>query len=390
MSRRTIFVAMLALLSFLQRGVPAEAPPAVLPVGDWEAHGLSEAQRERIRAVCQTAVDRGAIAGGSLLLLHRGEVIYREAFGLADRKTNRPFTVDAPCRIASVTKLHTATVVVMLAAAGKLSLDEPVDTYLPAFRDIRVAGKGKAGPAPTLAQCLSHTAGFPGNDALKRGEIAVDLSGSLAEVVDDLAMQELVSRPGSAYAYSRLGYLVAGRVVEVVTGREFADVMRQQLLDPVGARTATFAPDAPTLAAIPTYYERSRNGLRPRTGEPLGTVINPGGGLVSTLDDVGRVLLLHRNQGKIGERQIVDAAWLRKMYVPQPSTPGGYGLGFNIVRRRGDGTAGRVQHAGASGTLAVIDFDADLVIVVLTQTPTPRQGWRSQLLAAIDGVFGVQ
>jgi CubicO group peptidase (beta-lactamase class C family) len=375
------------VLALQMRAFPEDAQHS-LPVGDWAEHGFTEAQRGSIRNVCKGAVDREAIAGGSLLLIHKGEAIHREAFGVADLETQRPFTVEAPCRIASVTKPHTATVIVMLAHAGKLSLDEPVDKHLPAFHGIRVAGQGPAKQAPTLAQCLSHTAGFPGNDALKRGETDVDLEGSLAEVVDNLARQELIAAPGSAYAYSRLGYMVAGRVAEVVTGKDFAAVMQELLLDPIGARDATFYPDDETLAAIPTWYERTRNGLRPRTGERLGTAINPGGGLVSTLDDVGRVMLLHRNRGRVGDRELVPAEWLEKMYVPQPNTPGGYGLGFNILQRRPDGTARRVQHLGASGTLALIDFDADLIVVILTQTPTPRQGWRNQLLQAVGNVFG--
>ena len=77
------------------------------------------------------------------------------------------------------------------------------------------------------------------------------------------------------------------------------------------------------------------------------------------------------------------------MYEPQPSTPGvGYGLGFNIMRRRDDGTPARIRHTGASGTIGVTDFDRDLILIVLTQVPQRQTNrWRNRLLQTINNVF---
>ncbi|MDP6719165.1 MAG: serine hydrolase, partial [Pirellulaceae bacterium] len=124
-------------------------------------------------------------------------------------------------------------------------------------------------------------------------------------------------------------------------------------------------------------------------GTGLGTAINPGGSLVSTLGQVARLLLMHRNRGRIGTKEFIPARLLSIMYEPQPSTPGvGYGLGFNIMRRRDDGTAARIRHTGASGTLGVIDFEQDLIIVVLTQVPQQQTNrWRNRLVQTINNVF---
>jgi CubicO group peptidase (beta-lactamase class C family) len=103
------------------------------------------------------------------MIIHKGEIIFREAFGLADLDTKRPFTTDAMCYVASATKPHTATMIVMLADQGKLSLDEPVDKYLPQFKSLGIRDKGPASRAPTIKECLSHTTGFPGNKAIKSG-----------------------------------------------------------------------------------------------------------------------------------------------------------------------------------------------------------------------------
>jgi len=364
-------------------------PPTKLPMGDWSQHGLTERQRERIRSAFQQGIDRKFIPGGSMMLIHQGEVIFREAFGVADLETKQPFQVDAPVRIASLTKLHTATVMVMLAERGLVSLDQPIDHYLPEFASLRVHGQDQPSTAPTIRQCLSHTAGFPGNDALKAGEVELEMHGSMADVVADLASQELLAQPGTRYAYSRFGYMVAGRIAEIVTGRPFPLLMRSMLLDPVGATDATFSPTPQLQQRFPTPYVRSQGGFEVREGEPLATALNPGGQLISTLDDVARVMLLHRNRGKVGRRQVVAPELLEQMYVPQPGSPGsGYGLGFNIMQRNSDGTAARIRHTGASGTLAVLDFKHDLILIVLTQVPQVQTNrWRNGLIETVFNTF---
>lgn len=369
---------------------PQQIPVAKgLPSGEWSEHGFTAEQREQIRSAFQAGIKNQFIPGGGLMIIHRGEVILSEAFGVADLKTERLFLTSTPYRIASLTKPHTATLLVKLAAEGKVTLDTPVDTYLPEFKNLKVQGQGAAKRAPTLLECLSHTAGFPGNDDRKSGKFSVNLDGQLKDVVKDLATKELLAQPGSRYAYSGLGYMTAGRVAEVVTNRPFEELMKTQLLRPIGAEVATFTLSDELSAQLPVAYERTQTGFVPRQGEGLGTAVNPGGGLISTLDDVARLFLLHRNRGRIGDEQFIPAEMLTKMYEPQPGTPGtGYGLGFNIMERRADGSALRVRHTGASGTLGMIDFDKDLIVIVLTQVPQQQTlRWRNRLLQTVNEVF---
>ncbi len=367
----------------------AAAEPDALPAGDWAAHGLAAEGREAIRDVFRQAVERKIVPGGALLLVHKGEVVLREAFGLADVETKRPFTTDALCFIASLTKPHTATLMVMLAERGKLSLDEPVDTCLPAFKGLKVRGGGPVARAPTLRQGLCHTAGFPGNRAIKSGAFTVNFDGTLADAMADLASRQLAAAPGTRHAYSRFGYMMAARAAEVRCGKPFPRLLREVLLDPIGAKQTTFEPSPDARRRVPTPYDRVRDGFRRRDGQGLGRAINPGGGLYATLDDVGRLLLLHRNKGRVGDERIVSEKALAEMYVAQPATPGtGYGLGFNVLRKGPGGRGRRVRHLGGSGTLAVIDFDLDLIIVLFTQVHQQQiLRFRQRLLKAIDDAF---
>ena len=114
-------------------------------------------------------------------------VVFREAFGVADLDTKKPFTVDAPCRIASVTKPHTSTLLAMLVDQGKLSWDDPVDKYLPQFAKLTVKGKGPASRSPKIRELLSHTAGFPGNDERRTDGPGFRTDGTLAQAVDSIS-----------------------------------------------------------------------------------------------------------------------------------------------------------------------------------------------------------
>jgi CubicO group peptidase (beta-lactamase class C family) len=364
----------------------------------WAEHGFSAMQRDELRGAFRWGIDKAFIPGGALLICHEGDVIFREAFGVADLETGRPFTVETPCRIASVTKPHTATLLAILVGEGRLSWDDPVDRYLPAFRNLQVRGKGPAARPPLIRELLSHTAGFPSNDERRAGPPGFAPDGTLAGAVDEIAGSELASEPGSRFAYTGLGYMVAGRVAEVVTGREFGALLRERLFEPVEARTAVFFPAAAEelQRQIPTRYERAGGRLEPHVAAPQGEELiafpSPGGGLVSTLDDVARVLLLHRNRGRVGGRTLVAAEVLQELYRPQPATGRtSYGLGFNVLRRDGDGVGDRLRHTGASGTFVLIDFRQDLLVVMLTQVPTRQtQPFGERLRMALDQVFSPQ
>ena len=397
----TVFLGLLALpwlIAVTSAAGDQSTAPAVkdAPAEEaWLRHGFTAAQRDSIRAALQRGIDEKFVPGGALLIIHRGEPIFREGFGVASLETQQPFTIDAPCRIASVTKPHTSTRIAMLVEQGRLSWDDPVDKYLPSFAGIAVRGKGPATRTPKIRELLSHTAGFPGQPAIEAGEWKIKTTGTLADAVADLPPQGLAAQPGTVYAYTGLGYLVAGRIAEMVTGKEYGALMKELLLDPIGATTATFSPSDELKARMPTMYERKDGALvkvdlasRPRAA---ATYPNPAGSLVSTLDDVGRLLMLHRNHGQAGGKQLVQPETLALLYRRQPATGRtGYGLGFNVLKVNDQGQGLRIRHTGASGTFAQLDFEHDLLFVLLTQVPqTQTQPFRTGLLKVIGEIFSI-
>ena len=389
--------ALMAVISMIAAGEQSGPPKGGPTVEEqaWLKHGFTEAQRQSIRDVFRWGMDQKYVPGGSLLLIHRGETVMREGFGVADIETKEPFTVDAPCRIASVTKPHTATLMAMLVEEGKLSWDDPVDKYLPRFANVTVRGKGPASRPPMVRELLSHTAGFAGQKAIRSGQWRIQRSGTLAAAVDDITSQGLAAEPGKGFVYTGMGYMVAARIAEVVTGKEFGALMKERLLASIGANTATFSCSASEelKARLPSVYERQDGRLvksdTAGRGEESVAFPNPAGGLISTLDDLGRFFLLHRNRGMAGGAKLIAPESLRALYRTQPATGrAGYGLGFNILRTDAQGEGVRVRHTGGSGTWAMLDFENDLILVLLTQVPqTPTEPFRLRVVKAVMAVF---
>jgi len=187
--------------------------------------------------------------------------------------------------------------------------------------------------------------------------------------------------------------MVAGRIAELVTGKEYGALMQEILLEPIGAKAATFYPSDELKARMPTAYERKDGEFvkldpasRPRAAAAFP---NPAGSLISTVDDVGRLFMLHRNRGQVDGKQLVKPQSLQALYQRQPATGRtNYGLGFNVLKVNAKGEGVRVRHTGASGTFAQLDFENDLILVLLTQVPqTQTQPFRDNLLKAIAEVF---
>jgi len=216
-----------------------------LPVTtDLHAHGLNEQQLDSLADILQHAVDQQAIAGCSFLIVHRGEVVFREAFGFADIELERAFTTNELVPIASVSKPVLASVVMALVDQGKLTLDDPVEKYLPEFKDMKVKGGKHLARRMTIRHLLSHTAGFWGNKGISAEKLDLirNFQRPLGEAVSRMATYELEYQPGAKFVYSGSGFCVAGRVAEVVLNQSLEQIAQEVLFRPLGLRHTTYLP----------------------------------------------------------------------------------------------------------------------------------------------------
>jgi D-alanyl-D-alanine carboxypeptidase len=190
--------------------------------------------------------------------------------GVADIETGKTIKKDAPVRIASNTKTFTATVVLQLVQEGKIALDAPVETYLPGI----VRGEGIDGRAITVRQLLNHTSGLADYDLALFAEGPLSKIGTYfepRELVDIVLREPALAAPGAAWSYSNGNYILAGLVVQKVTGRPISEEITKRIIEPLGLEDTywpavgdmTLPRNAPTATSPRPAAPRRRHRARP-------------------------------------------------------------------------------------------------------------------------------
>ena len=330
-------------------------------------------------------VQREELAGAVGLVANKDKVLDVTAVGFADREAKKPMQADAVFWIASQSKGITAAAVMMLVDEGKLSLDDPVEKYLPEFKDQKVAA-GKEAPVArvrsiTIRDLLSHVSGLP----FKSEEEKPTLDGlPLAAAVKTYAKAPLATQPGAKYQYSNAGINTAARVLEVVSGQSYEDFMDKRLFGPLGMKDTTFWPDAGQVARLAKTYKPDASKKKLALGG-LGQLQAdltdrahrfpmPAGGLFSTAKDVATFCRMLLNGGELDGRRYLSAAALKELTSRQ--TPKelkeSYGLGLAV----GPDFFG---HGGAQATNMEVRTKDGLVVVWMVQHQGfPGKGGQAQ------------
>ncbi|MFT6855201.1 MAG: CubicO group peptidase (beta-lactamase class C family) [Cyclobacteriaceae bacterium] len=174
---------------------------------------------------------------GTVLVAKKGEIIFEEAYGVADIVSKMPNMVDTKFGIGSVTKQFTAMIIMQLVAENRINLQDTIGKYL------SYLPKEKANQI-TIHQLLSHTSGLPHYDGLQTiGVSLVDFGNtsytpkSLAELI---GKTHLVYKPGTTYNYSSLGYDLLGAILEEITGKSFSALLTESIIEPLGLQNTGF------------------------------------------------------------------------------------------------------------------------------------------------------
>lgn len=277
-----------------------------------------------------------------------GRLIHVALGGLADVATQRPVTRDTRFRIASMSKSFTALAILKLRDAGRLSLDAPVATYVPAFA--RVGRLTADSPPVTVRQLLRMAGGFPQDDPWGDRRLA----DTVAEFEQLVAGGLASSTPnGTGYEYSNLGYALLGHIVTRVTGEPYQTYITREILQPLGMRDTVWEYTTVPADRFALGYRWEHERFAP---EPVlhDGVFGAMGGLITTIDDFARYVAFHldawppRDDPDPGP---VSRASRREMHRPaefvgliadnktgsgaaNPRTAGyGYGLSWNLDAR---------------------------------------------------------
>jgi len=373
-----------------------------------EEVGLSTAGLDRIDAALRNLIDKGELAGAATLVARHGKVARRSLLGRDSLEHASPLRPDTIFRIYSMTKPVTAVAMMILHDEGLWRPEDPIARFLPAFAEMKVfEGLDAAGApilvaadhAPTLAELMTHTAGFSygaGQEPLDLLYRDADLWGaaSLADFARRLADLPLVYQPGTRWLYG-VAMDVQGAIIEAVAGQPLAQFMRERIFEPLGmVDTGFFAPPEKQ-ARLATLYRTSRkHGLVAMERPPmLGDNLSPpavpsgGGGLVSTVGDYARFAQMLLDRGELNGVRILSADAVAQMsanHLSDALIGGGFGVGHQAIRPgfgHGYNCAvftvpalaglpvgkGTFQWDGAAGTWFWVDPENDLIFVGMIQ-----------------------
>lgn len=396
-------------------GATAESRPPV-------TSGFSRVGVAQVGDYLRNEVTTGKIAGAVLLIQQHGQPVSLESFGVRDTENKRPMTADTIFRLYSMSKAITSVAAMMLVDDGKISLDDPLSKYIPAFADVKVAleSRDKDG-RPTLVSepadrpiriedLLRHTSGltygFYGDSPVRKlyaNSGLFDGDFDNAEFAERIAKLPLAEQPGTLWDYGH-STDVLGRVIEVVSGQSLFQFEKERLLGPLGMReTSFYLDDEAKRARIAEPLPADRF-----TG-PIAGIKDPtlprrwesgGAGMIGTIGDYARFAQMLLNGGTLDGRRYLKPGTVAMMtsdhigpeakigrdYFYFPGETSGFGLGFAVRTQEPANTSwplGEYRWDGVAGTFFFIDPKDDMFAICMMQSPSQRERIQNELKTLI-------
>jgi CubicO group peptidase (beta-lactamase class C family) len=380
---------------------------ATLSTATPEAEGFSKQRLDALDHSMQALVDSKQLAGMVTVLARHGKIVDEKSYGYADLAGQKIMQQDTIARIYSMTKPITGVAMMMLYEEGKWKPSDPIAKHIPEFKDLKVyAGADKDGNpilekpahAPTMGELMSHTAGFTygffGSTAVDKMYQDAQLlaAPTLKDFIDKVAKLPLLYQPGEGWVYS-VSVDIQGYLVEKLSGKPFADFLRERIFLPLQMKDTGFYVPAEKLVRVATVYQGDpTQGLAPmpsdpKISEPPG-LPSGGGGLYSTAGDYLRFGQMLLNGGELNGVRLLAPSSIELMrtnhvaegvknarkfgiglYQMQPGL--GFGYDFAILEdpARLGSTAGKGTFLwdGVAGTWFWIDPTNDVVFVGIIQ-----------------------
>ncbi|QFT59461.1 Esterase EstB [Sulfitobacter sp. THAF37] len=376
-----------------------------LPRGDAKELGFDPERLARMDATFGALVDKGMTPGAVIMLIRDGQIAHLSTMGNRT-PDGEPMTEDTIFRIYSMTKPITTVAAMMLVEEGRLILNAPVSTYLPAFKDLTVVtgetdadGNPETRPAKgtmTVLDLMRHTSGLtygffgagPAREAYNKADVwSAENTG--IEQANLLASLPLEHDPGTTWEYSR-STDVLGAVVETVSGQSLEEFMTTRIFEPLGMTdTAFYVDDEADHPRIAEPFEDQAQLGEGRVFDPRVRKPNQsgGGGLMSTVHDYSKFAQMMLNGGELNGVRLLSPKTVQlmtsshtgdiqpgKYYLPGPGY--GFGLGYAVRLEDGNapsyGSAGEFNWGGAAGTAYYTDPKEDMIALLMIQSPANR------------------
>jgi len=347
------------------------------------------ANLNRIQRALDTLAAHHRVPGASLAIWDQG-VAVEAVTGIANLNTGVTVTPDTLFQIGSITKLYTTTLIMQLVDEGRVDLESPVLRYIPDFQLADPA----AAEAVTVRHLLTHSSGIEGDDFEDFGHN----DDAMARFVQSLRHIGQIHPPGERFSYCNTGFVVAGHLIERVTGKPYHEVWRERLTAPLGL-SATIVLFQDMLAYRYAVGHTSVGGGPPevvphimmsRTHAPAGSITS------AAARDVLRFFAMHLDHGRApdGTRLLsarsVDA--MQTAQYPRPGSPSGHaqvGLGWMLDEWSGQPVIG--HDGGTMGQLSFLEIlpERGLAVCLLTNANTGGLLWRDLAAFVFSELAGI-
>ncbi|MFC0329734.1 serine hydrolase domain-containing protein [Paenibacillus sepulcri] len=378
---------------------------------------------QRLTPILKSFVEKGP-AGCALTVVRRGEVLYQDSFGYADLEKKKEISTDTIYRIYSMTKVITCTAALMLYERGHYLLNDPLEEYLPEFKNPMVYRYNEFGdmtvsPAAnpirvkdlfTMSSGLTY--GGIGTETERQTRVMMENAAAtmnMRELSKQLAAIPLAFDPGTHWKYGT-SHDVLAALIEVLSGQTFEEFLKQEIFGPLGMNDTSFRISDDKRDRLCVMYDSAEDG-KLTVNDRMDTPFQPGcryesggGGLLSTTGDYSRfaqalarggeldgvrllspktIQLMRTNH--LSQQQLKDFSWAHMNGY-------GYGLGVRVLMDPAaggnNGTIGEFGWAGLAGSWTLIDPHEELSVVYMQQMlPSREPYFHPRLRAVIYGAL---
>ncbi|MDB9779038.1 serine hydrolase [Flavobacteriaceae bacterium] len=370
-----------------------------------ENQGVSSERLDRIDSYLNKAIEKNQIPGAVALIRRNNKIIYNKAFGYSDVENKIMYSTDDIFRIASMTKAVTSLAVLMLWEEGEFNLDDPIEKYIPEFKDLKVLTDFNETDSTYLSKpaenkisirhLLTHTSGIGYGvidedarfKAIYKKQGIVDLfttdSINIGSNVKKLAQLPLHHEPGEAFTYGE-SLDVLGYFIEVISQKSLDVFFKERIFDPLEMNdTYFYLPTTHQDRLVPIQTKKDDFWTKYQgdfydTNYPVKgakTFLSGGAGLSSTTADYSNFLQMFLNKGSFKDKQILGKKTVELVYVNQNShIPGSsIGLAFGLVSEKdqalgGKGSMGTITWGGYFNTFYFADPAENIIGILYKQT----------------------
>jgi CubicO group peptidase (beta-lactamase class C family) len=294
--------------------------------------GFSQSYQSKIDAVVSSTYSSKE-PGISVLVAKDRKAIYSKAFGKSNLELNTPLETNSVFQIGSITKQFTATSILMLEEQGKLSVEDKIGKYIPEYAEI--------GKDITIHHLLNHTSGIKNRTPVGDKGFISKTNMSPTELIAYFKDEPLEFKPGERFKYSNAGYILLGRIIEIVSGQPYSDFIEQNIFDKIGMKNSSCGDMKQVIPNLTKGYIIEQNDFVKSDYINLSLAYSAGA-ILSTTED------LLKWQNALLSNTLLKASSIKQAMTPTLLNSGKrvpYGYGFRFSKL---GNSPVIAHTGST------------------------------------------